>query len=164
MCVLFSVNSSILYHLTEHEIHSRRLPDGIGTRWKDLARELGFNRAFITATENDKDCNKECCIALLVKWIEREGEQGATCEKLATALTNIGLQTLADELSGMCCFRLCAKPNPEQKQSKHNTKDKLWYNHHPLTYQPKELGNMKYIFSDETEMKKPSQMNGNSEN
>ena len=92
--------SSFSYQLAESEIHSRHLPDDIGTKWKNLARELGFKEAFITATESDKDCNRECCIAILVKWIEREGEQGATREKLATALTNIGLQNLADRLIG----------------------------------------------------------------
>jgi len=97
----FSGDSSVLHPLTEHEIHSRCLPDDIGTRWKDLARELGFKEACITATESDKDCNKECCIALLAKWMEKEGETGATREKLATALTNIGLQTLADRIIGM---------------------------------------------------------------
>ena len=66
-----------------------------------MARELGFNEAFIITTESDKGCNKECCIALLVKWMEREGQQGATREALATALTNIGLQNLADRLIGM---------------------------------------------------------------
>ena len=100
----FSGTSSILYRLTEYEIHNRRLPDDIGTKWKDLARELGFNEAFINATESDKDCNKECCIALLVKWMGQEGEGGATRETLATALTNIGLQTLADKLIGMGCL------------------------------------------------------------
>lgn len=100
-----------MHRLTEYEIHRRRLPDDIGTRWKDLARELGFNEAFITATESDKDCNKECCITLLVNWMGQEGERGATHEKLATALTNIGLQTLADKLIGMWC-RLCVKPKP----------------------------------------------------
>ena len=94
--------------LTEGEIHSRRLPDDIGTRWKDLARELGFKEAFIASTDSDKDCNKERCIALLVKWMEQEGEQGATREKLATALINIGLQNLADRLIGML-FRLSFK-------------------------------------------------------
>ena len=97
-----------MHRLTEQEIHSRCLPDDIGTRWKDLARELGFKEACITATESEKDSNKECCIALLVKWMEKEGEQGATREKLAAALTNIGLQTLADRLIGML-FRLCFK-------------------------------------------------------
>jgi len=92
--------SSFLYGLTESEIHTRNLPDDIGTRWKDLARKLGFNEAFIDAIESEKDSNKECCIALLVKWMEKEGEQGATREKLATALTNIGLQNLADRLIG----------------------------------------------------------------
>jgi len=104
----FSGYSSFLCQLTEGEIHSRRLPDDIGTRWKDLARELGFKEAFIASTDSDKDCNKERCIALLVKWMEQEGEQGATREKLATALINIGLQNLADRLIGML-FRLSFK-------------------------------------------------------
>jgi len=36
----------------------------------------------------------------LVRWMEKEGEQG-TCEKLATALATIGLQFLAERLTGM---------------------------------------------------------------
>ena len=98
--MFFLGHSSFSNQLTESEIHSRDLPDDIGTRWKDLARELRFNEAFITTTESDKGYNKECCIALLVKWMEREGQQ-ATREALATALTNIGLQNLAEKLIGM---------------------------------------------------------------
>ena len=90
-----------MHPLTENEIHRLRLSDEIGTRWKDLARELEFKEAFITATESEKDSNKECCIALLVRWMEREGQQEATREKLAKALTNIGLQNLANILIGM---------------------------------------------------------------
>ena len=74
-----------------------------------MARELGFKEASITAIESEKVSNKECCIALLVKWMVKEGQHGATCEKLATALTNIGLQNLADTLIGMW-LRLCIKP------------------------------------------------------
>ena len=90
-----------MYGLTESVIHSHHLPDDIGTRWKDLARELGFRETFITNIESEKVSNKECCIALLVKWMEREGEKGATRETLATALTNIRLKNLADRLIGM---------------------------------------------------------------
>ena len=89
-----------LFRLTEADIHTRYLPDDIGTRWKALARKLGFKEALIDAIESEKDSNKECCIALLVKWMEKEGQQG-TCEKLATALANIGLQNLAERLTGM---------------------------------------------------------------
>jgi len=64
-----------------------------------LARKLGFKEVFIDAIKNENDSNKECCITLLVRWMEKEGEQG-TCEKLATALANIGLQNLADRLTG----------------------------------------------------------------
>lgn len=107
--VFFSGYPSFVHRLTESDIHSCHLPDDIGTRWKDLARGLGYKEAFITSIESEKDSNKECCITLLVKWMEKEGEQGATCEKLATALTNIGLQNLADRLIGMW-LRLCIKP------------------------------------------------------
>ena len=89
-----------LKRLTEADIHSRNLPDDIGTRWKDLARQLGFKEVFIDTIETEKDSNKECCIGLLVRWMEKEGEQG-TCEKLATALATIGLQFLAERLTGM---------------------------------------------------------------
>ena len=140
MCVFFLGNSNILYRLTEYEIHSRRLPHDIGTRWKDLARELGFNEAFITTTESDKDCNKEFCIALLVKWMGQEGAGGATREKSATALTNVGLQTLADKLIGIWS-RVCIKSKPDQTSE--NIRIGLWYNRHPLTYQPQELRNIK---------------------
>jgi len=91
---------SFVHGLTESDIHRHHLPDDIGTRWKDLARELEFKETCITNIESDKVSNKECCIALLVKWMEREGEEGATCETLATALANIGLQNLADRLIG----------------------------------------------------------------
>ena len=74
-----------------------------------MARQLGFKEAFIDVTESDKDCNKECCIALLVNWMEREGQQGATRERLATALANIGLQNLADRLIGMSLRLLALK-------------------------------------------------------
>ena len=89
-----------LYRLTDADIHSRNLPDDIGTRWKDLARELRFSESLISSMQSDKDSHKERCIAVLVKWMEREGQQG-TCEKLAIALANIGLQNLAERLIGM---------------------------------------------------------------
>ena len=95
-----------LHRLTEADIHSRNLPDDIGTRWKDLARKLGFKEALIDSIESDKDSNKERCITVLVKWMEKEGQQGS-CEKLATVLANIGLQNLAERLTGMLWLGLC---------------------------------------------------------
>ena len=89
-----------LDRLTEADIHSLYLPDDIGTRWRDLARQLGFKEELINSIKDEKDSNKERCIAVLVKWMEREGQQG-TCEKLATALERIGLQNLAERLIGM---------------------------------------------------------------
>ncbi|KAL9974447.1 hypothetical protein ACROYT_G011478 [Oculina patagonica] len=89
-----------LYQLTESDINNCQLPDDVGKRWKDLARKLGFKKALIDAIENENESYKERCFDLLVRWIEKEGEQGATAEKLATALTSIGLQILADRLIG----------------------------------------------------------------
>ena len=65
-----------------------------------MARQLGFKEELINSIQDEKDSNKERCIAVLVKWMEREGQQG-TCEKLATALASIGLQNLAERLIGM---------------------------------------------------------------
>ena len=127
----FAVYPSFVHGLTESDIHRHHLPDDIAARWKDLARELEFKETFITNIESDKVSNKECCIALLVKWMEREGEEGATCETLATALANIGLQNLADRLIGMW-VRL--RINPEQNCDK--ITQRVDMAQPPLTYQP----------------------------
>lgn len=91
----------LLHQLTESDINNRQLPDDIGKRWKNLARKLGFKKAIIDAIESENGSNSECCFDLLVRWIEKEGEHRATAQKLATALTSIGLQILADRLIGM---------------------------------------------------------------
>lgn len=89
-----------LYPLTESDIHDRQLPEGIGMRWKNLARKLGFRESFIEVIYNENDSCNDRCIKLLVRWMEKEGHQGATAGKLATALKAIGLQSLADRLIG----------------------------------------------------------------
>ena len=84
--------------MTETDIHKNKLPDDIGPNWKDLARELSYNQATIDAIESEKlNCNKECCIELLVRWLRREG-RSATAGKLADALTSARLKNLADDL------------------------------------------------------------------
>ena len=42
-----------LYSLTESDIHDRQLPEGIGARWKDLARKLGFKERSIEVIERE---------------------------------------------------------------------------------------------------------------
>ena len=88
------------HQMTERDIHDCQLPDGIGVKWKDLARALGYNQAFINAIKEDK-CNstKECCIELLCRWLSREGRD-ATTGKLVKALKKIELKKLADNLIG----------------------------------------------------------------
>ena len=90
-----------LYPLTESDIHDRQLPEDIGKRWKELGRKLGFKEGLIDAIHSENDSYKDRCIKLLVRWMEKEGEKGATAAKLAAALTSIGLQSLADRLIGM---------------------------------------------------------------
>lgn len=59
---------------------------------------MGFTEAVIDTIETEKGGNvKECCIAVLVRWIRREG-RNATMGKLADALIKIELKSLADIL------------------------------------------------------------------
>lgn len=73
--------------MTENDINDDKLqlPDGIGIKWKELARVLGYKNATIEAIEKEKGSStKECCIDLLVRWISREGSE-ATAGRLADA-------------------------------------------------------------------------------
>ena len=84
--------------MSESDIHNYRLPDDIGSNWKDLARVLRYNQATIDTIENETvNSNKACCRELLVRWLRREGRD-ATAGKLADALTSAGLKNLADDL------------------------------------------------------------------
>ena len=97
------------YSLTESDIHDRQLPEGIGARWKDLARKLRFKERFIEVIERENCSHHDRCIKLLVRWMEKEGQHGATAGKLAEALKAIELQSLADRLIGILnFFRLLA--------------------------------------------------------
>ena len=86
--------------MTEDDIYDYKLqlPDGIGVKWKALARALGYKNAIIKAIEKEKGCSiMECCIELLVGWLGREGKD-ATAGRLAEALEKIGLKNMADNL------------------------------------------------------------------
>ena len=97
------------YSLTESDIHDRQLPEGIGARWKDLARKLGFKERYIEVIERENCSYHDRCIKLLVRWMEKGGQRGATAGKLAEALKAIELQSLADRLIGILkFFRLLA--------------------------------------------------------
>lgn len=50
--------------MTENDINDDKLqlPDGIGIKWKELARVLGYKNAIIEAIEKEKGSStKECC-------------------------------------------------------------------------------------------------------
>ena len=84
--------------MSESDIHNYKLPYRIGVKWKDLARALGYFEPRIDAIEEEKcHCPKECCIKVLVLWMNREGDE-ATAARLADALKRIGLKNLADIL------------------------------------------------------------------
>ena len=98
--------------LTESDVYERGLHEDIGTRWMELARKLGFQKSVIDSIKSDNPSEKERCVDLLVKWMEKEGRDEATAGKLAKALTEIGLKTLAEKLLGVCiqvnsAFRMC---------------------------------------------------------
>ena len=88
------------HQMTENDINDDKLqlPDGIGIKWKELARVLGYRNAIIEAIEKEKGSStKECCIDLLIRWIGREGSE-ATAGRLADALEKIERKNLADNL------------------------------------------------------------------
>ncbi|XP_022783332.1 uncharacterized protein LOC111324100 [Stylophora pistillata] len=100
----FSKNNNTLdptLMMTENLIHDHRLPELIGpVKWRDLARVLGFNETAIEGIQIEKErCPKECCIAVLARWIHRKGRD-ATVGKLAKALIKIELKNVADILLG----------------------------------------------------------------
>ena len=95
------------------DIHNYKLPDNIGLKWKDLARALNYYQPTIEAIETEKGYRiKECCIELLVLWINREGNN-ATAVRLADALRSIELKNLADIL-------VCPISDPCQVSIKQN--------------------------------------------
>ena len=54
------------------------------------------------AIQNENQKESERSFHLLVRWIEREGQEGATAGKLADALKKTELKNLAERLIGMC--------------------------------------------------------------
>ena len=51
------------HQLTESDINESQLPEQIGLKWKDLARELGFRQSTINMIEEEKrHITKECCV------------------------------------------------------------------------------------------------------
>ncbi|XP_022782944.1 uncharacterized protein LOC111323778 [Stylophora pistillata] len=100
----FSMNNNSLdptLLITEKLIHEKQLPELIGpVKWKDLARVLGFSETNIDEIQIEKECcPKECCIAVLVRWIRRKGREAIVAE-LAEALIKIELKNVADILLG----------------------------------------------------------------
>lgn len=88
------------HQLTESDIHDNKLPEKVGDNWRDVARALVYEEADIDSIQTDKSgCTKECCIAVLVRWMRREGKN-ATVQKLAEALIKAKLKNVADKL--MC--------------------------------------------------------------
>lgn len=101
------------HKIREPDIHHYKLPDNIGVKWRDLARALNYYQPTIEAIETEKGYRtKECCIELLVLWINREGNN-ATAVRLADALRSIELKNLADIL--VCPSDPCQNNEFEKK-------------------------------------------------
>lgn len=89
--------------LIERNIRENHLAEEIGRNWKDLARteNFAFSEAIIeTIQTENRDNIKECCIAVITRWMQREGQK-ATAGKLAEALLEIELTNVAEKLIGM---------------------------------------------------------------
>lgn len=87
--------------MNESFIYKHNLPELIGPeKWKDLARVLDFSESSVEGIQTEKNSvPRECCIAVLVRWIRKEGQR-ATVGKLAEALVKIELKNVADVLMG----------------------------------------------------------------
>ena len=84
------------YALKEADLHDTNLADDIGVGWRNLARALGFSESSIDIIEKEKNnCDKECCIRVLVSWLHKEGED-ATAEKIFETLVKIERKSLAE--------------------------------------------------------------------
>ena len=89
------------HEMTERDMNESQLPEHIGDKWRDLARALKYSQAVIDVIQKEQgNSTKDCCIAVLVRWMCREGRD-ATVGKLAEALTKIKLKSVADRLIGM---------------------------------------------------------------
>lgn len=86
--------------LTQSDVNERELPKEIGKLWMEVARRLSFQQTEIDAIKMENPSDKERCIDLLVRWMNKEGREGATAGRLADALTKTGLKTLAEKLLG----------------------------------------------------------------
>ena len=85
------------HQLTESDIYERQLPEQIGLKWKDLARKLGFLQSSINMIEEKRHITKECCIELLVQWIQKMGSK-ATAGKLQNALARMKKKNVVENL------------------------------------------------------------------
>ena len=95
------------YALKEADLHDTNLADDIGVGWRNLARALGFSESSIDIIEKEKNnCDKECCIRVLVSWLHKEGGD-ATAEKIYEALVRIGRKILAERFQ-------CKPSDPSQ--------------------------------------------------
>ena len=69
----------------------------VATKWKRLALELGFELSMIESIGNRYSDSEEDCEAMLRKWLMRP-DATVSWEALMTALDNIGLNSIAQDL------------------------------------------------------------------
>ncbi|XP_078667749.1 uncharacterized protein LOC144909572 isoform X2 [Branchiostoma floridae x Branchiostoma belcheri] len=71
--------------------------ENVSSSWKDLAFHLKFSHADVNNIAGKNNDDKSCCMDLLEKWLDRNGE-GATIEALLMGLSEANLQSTADAL------------------------------------------------------------------
>ena len=69
----------------------------VSTKWKKLALELGFKLSVIESIGSRYSDSEEDCEFMLRKWLMRQ-DGTVSWEVLMTALDNIGLYSIADDL------------------------------------------------------------------
>ncbi|XP_022791726.1 uncharacterized protein LOC111330979 isoform X2 [Stylophora pistillata] len=115
--------------MTEDIMNDHLLHQLIGNNWRELARQLKFTQAVIGTIKSDcGSSTNECCIAVIVRWINQEGED-ATVGRLAEALIKIGLKTVAEKLLNSLYSPVKEEPGvnaSDQIENRINEMEKNW--------------------------------------
>ena len=98
---IFSIGNrpslSELHHLIIPGQKEVKVIQEVSTRWKKLALELGFELSVVESIGSRYSDSEEDCELMLRKWLMRQ-DGTVSWEVLMTALENIGLYSIADDL------------------------------------------------------------------
>ena len=75
-----------------------RIRDEAADRWRDLAAQLNFKRGVIKIIEKDSDGCEDAFDDLISRWLDGAGRQPVVWKTLLSALNDIELQVLAQDV------------------------------------------------------------------